>query len=70
MWNPDGFSVAKARHQGPNEGFAESVTALLWPGYAVNRTWSDDELDAADGLDVTWTMDRHDFVGTLLQAGL
>jgi len=68
--NPDGFPTAKARDEGPKEDFAESVTATLWPGYAVNREWSDDEPGADDGPDVTWTLDRQDFVETLLRAGM
>ena len=37
---------------------------------AVNRAWSDDELGAADGPDLTRTLDRHDYVEALLQAGM
>jgi len=64
--NPEGFPTAKARDEGPKEDFAESVTALLWPGYAVNALWSDDTSDAPDA---TWTMDRHDFVEALMGQG-
>jgi hypothetical protein len=68
--NPRGFPTVKARDEGPKEDFAESVTALLWPGYAVNRAWSDDEPGASEGPDATWTLDRHDYVEALLQAGM
>ena len=37
---------------------------------AVNRAWSDDELGGADGPDVTRTLDRHNYVETLLRAGM
>ncbi len=68
--NPDGFPTAKARDEGPKEDFAESVTATLWPGYAVNQAWSDDEPGAEGDPDATWTLDRHDYIEALLQAGM
>ena len=67
--NPDGFPTAKARDEGSKEDFAESVTATLWPGYAVNESWSDDEPGrsrrASAAPDTLWTMDRHDYVESL-----
>ena len=64
--NPEGFPTAKARDEGPREDFAESVTATLWPGYAVNQTWSDNELgrthQTVSAPDSVWTMDRRDYV--------
>ncbi len=67
--NPEGFATAKARDEGSKEDFAESVTATLWPGYAINRDWSDDvqsdRRSAPLGPDGQWTMDRHDYVTSL-----
>ena len=60
--NPEGYPTAKARNEGPKEDFAESVTAALWQGYAVNATWSDN--DSAQP-DAQWTLDRHDYVDEL-----
>lgn len=60
--NPEGYPTAKARGEGPKEDFAESVTAALWQGYAVNATWSDNDSGQPDA---QWTLDRHDHVDQL-----
>ena len=61
--NPEEHPTAKARDEGPLEDFAESVTATLVEGYAVNGEWTD---DAGAQPDAAWTMDRFDFVSELL----
>lgn len=67
--NAEGFPTAKARDEGPKEDFAESVTATLWSGYAVNADWSDDgpgqRGHAADMLDVDRMFDRRNYVDSL-----
>lgn len=69
--NPHNYPTAKARDEGAHEDFAESVTAYLWPGYAVNVRWSDDESDFNvrydEPVDGVWVMDRHDYVGRLFE---
>jgi hypothetical protein len=67
--NPHNYPTAKARDEGAHEDFAESVTAYLWPSYAVNVRWSDDEPDFNarydEPVDGVWLLDRHDYVERL-----
>jgi len=69
--NPDAFPTAKARDEGPKEDFAESVTATLWPGYAVNQEWSDNDRDNAGSTAPAHNrrpiLDRCDYVEGLLR---
>jgi hypothetical protein len=66
--NPDNYPTAKAR-ENAREDFAESVTAYLRSGYAINERWSDDDLRFyrryGEGFDTIWPMDRHDYVAQL-----
>jgi hypothetical protein len=66
--NPSNYPTAKAR-ENPREDFAESVTAYLRAGYAVNERWSDDDVRFyhryGEGFDDVWSMDRHDYIACL-----
>lgn len=66
--NPDNYPTAKAR-ENTREDFAESVTAYLQAGYAINERWSDDDLRFyrryGEGFDTIWPMDRYDYVAHL-----
>ena len=69
--NPDNYPTAKAHNEGAHEDFAESVTAYLWPGYAANVRWADDDPRFYEHYgelpDEVWTLDRYDYIARLFQ---